>query len=281
MSHIKKFTDFFAILGAVSAIVYLISQFMPFDPLETKSSLGKVKEFFNAHGTVDYMAITVLALLLLFSFVMSLCLRKYPLPVFGASLLPLAWCFFLFDGEQLKERPMLYVIVCILNTAGAFADALLADRRDGGRRAAHSALLCTLLTAIGSVLLFLRAKQVAALSPEDAGVFDRAIVTALEKELSFSPYLRIFLMLLLICVIDVLLHRLYFIETLIFLIPAGFVLVYWSENALPAYGASIVVLCAVGLFSRLLLTLISTPEHKTSDAENTSFLLDLKKRLSK
>jgi hypothetical protein len=68
MSYIKKFTDFFAVLGAVSAMIYLISQFMPFEPLETQSTLGKIKEFFAAHGTVDYMAITVLALLLLLSF---------------------------------------------------------------------------------------------------------------------------------------------------------------------------------------------------------------------
>ena len=144
MSYLKKFTDFFAVFAFVRIIIYLITQYMPFKSLTAETTWGKIKDFFAATEKTDYLAVAIFAALLLLSFLISMILRNHPLPVFSVSLLPLAWCFFLFDGELLGDHPMLYILSCILNTLGAFLDALLADRRDGKGRAAQSVFLCTL-----------------------------------------------------------------------------------------------------------------------------------------
>ena len=272
MSHIKKFTDFFAVFGAFCAAVYLVMQFMPFEPLEAEGTLGKVKAFFSSFEKVDHFAYVILTVLFLLSFLISRYAKRYPLPVFGASLFPLVWCFFMFDADKLKERPMVFVISALLHTAGAFADTVIADRRDGRRRATGAVALCSALTAVFALILFLRSGAVADLPAEEWGVFDRAIGEALEKQRSFSPYLRIALMFALISVISLLLQGLYFLDTLISLIPGIFVLNYWVYGALPAYGASVAILSAFCFLTRLILTFLPPAPQKEIPAEENAII---------
>ncbi len=284
MSHIKKFTDFFAGFGAFCAAIYLIMQFMPFEPLETDPPTGKLTAFLQSSEKVDHMAYLILIGLFILSLLVSRIGKKYPLPVFGVSLLPLIWSFYMFDADLLKERPMVFLIAALLNTSGAFADTLLADKKDGrdGRKRAHcAAALCSAVIAVLSLLLYLQARSTAGIPAEEWNVLNRAIGQALEKDLSFSPYLRIALMFALITVISLLLQGLYFLDTLISLIPGIFVLSYWSSEALPAYGASVAVLTAICFFSRLILTFSPpTKEVPANPPAKQGFWANLGKKLT-
>ena len=140
MSKIKKFSDFFAIFGALSALLYLVMQFMPFEPIveeeaaeESVSLIEKLKAFLSPELETDYLNFSVLFLLFLFCFLLSRMLPRLPSLHFTLSLLPLAWSFFMFDylhvlytgtalTNKMKEHPLLFLICAILYSAGAFAD---------------------------------------------------------------------------------------------------------------------------------------------------------------
>ena len=266
VSTIKKFTDFFAIFGVFSAGIYLITQFMPFETLEETSLLGKVKAFFSPETQKDYRSVLILLLLFLAAFLLSKILPRFSSLNFLASLLPLAWSFYLFDADKLEEHPMLYLISAILAATGSFADCLIADQQDGRRRGAVASLLCSLLTSAVAFAVFLRANALEGIPLEELFFSDRLIGEALENGLSFAPYWRAALMYLLISVIGLLLGRIYFLDMLVSLIPAVFVIVYLSEERLPAFGASLAVLAVACVLCRLALTLtpIPEPDNKTS-----------------
>jgi hypothetical protein len=278
MSPIKKFTDFFSLFGAFSALIYLITQFMPFEALETDSLFGKAKVFFSPSTPNDYLSVLLLLLFFLASFLTAKILPRFSTLGFFVSLFPLAFSFLLFEGEKLKEHPMLYLISAILASSGAFAECVLLDRADGGRRAPWGTNLCALLGATLSFAVFIRAKEDVGIPPEELGYWDRFLEEALTLGISFSPYWRIALMMLLITLISLLLQGIHFLDTLISLIPLGFVLVYLSTGRLSAFGPPLAVLSATYTLCRLILTLTAAPNQKSS-ADPDSLINRIRKRI--
>lgn len=277
MSKIKKFSDFFAIFGAFSALMYLVMQFLPFEYLpedelteESVSILSKLKAFLSPELENDYLVFLVMLLLFTLCFVLARVIPRLPTLHAVLSLLPLGWSFFMFDyihllytgndlTEKFKDYPLLYPVCAILYAAGAFADCLIADRKSGTRRAPRATLIATALSAILSLMVFFFALPLSKVSSEEVFFLQKAVAMAWEAKEVFLPYLWIALMYLLLCVIDVFLGNLFFLDLIASAIPGIYVLLYWHSDELPVFGAGIAILAAALFLFRLLLTLFADP----------------------
>lgn len=268
MSHLKKFSDFFAVFGLCSALIYLLTQYIPFEALEAESTAEKIKFFFSAKPSIDYFAYAFLAALFLLSFLVAKIWPHLSALNFGLSLLPIVWSFFMLAADKFQEYPMLYLLCALFNGAGAFADSLIADRTDGKKRAVLCADLCAAVLAVLALAVFLRSEMLAGSSAEEWNFLDRAIGPALENGSSFSPYWRVALMYALTVVISRLLKDVYFVDAAVSLIPLCFTLAHWHEKTLPAYGASVAALAVCYTICRLTLTFF--PLSKKSDEASHS-----------
>ncbi len=259
MKMIKKFGDFFPLLAAVSAWIHLLTKFFPFSPLEETSLFGKLLAFFSPATKDDYFSFLIMSGLFFAVFLLAKLLPRFGSVHVAAALLPLGWSLFLLQAENLGDRPMLYVICAILYLICAFVDCLLKDREDDGNRALLAARLCSILTALFALLVYIRFRSVETIPPEEWNFFDRAIGSAWQSGASPSAYWRLALMYSLITVIGFLLKDLYFVEALIHLIPTVFVMMRWHSGALAAYGATLSALSVCCLLGTLLLTFFGKP----------------------
>lgn len=283
MSNIKKFSDFFAVFGAFSAAMYLVMQFMPFKPLiegvaENEASIfQKLKAFFSPELKTDYLNFLVLFLLFALCFILSKLLPRLSSLHVALSLLPLGWSFFMFDylhvlyegtalTNKFKEHPLLFLICAVLYTAGAFADCLIADRKNETRRAPRASLTCTGVLTLLSLVIFLYALPFSDQSPEELFYLKGAIASAWETKNAFLPYLWIALMYAVLFAISFLLKNLYFVDFIVSLIPTCYVLLLWNSDDLPVFGAGIAILSITAALCRLLLAFLAKPT-----LEDTSF----------
>ncbi len=267
MSKIKKFSDFFALFGAFASGMYLIMKFMSLSSSEESSLLRRLGAFFSPELKKDYTVMLILFLLFFVSFLLSRLLPKLPSLHFGFSLLPLAWSFFLFDyihtilssqelTDRMKDRPMLLLICAILNTAGAFADCILSDRKNGRNHAVIAAWISSALLAHISLNTFI----VTRFLPEDLSEEFRFVhFAAVDAKLSaedFMPFLWIALIYGILTAISVLLRRVHFLNAILSIAATCYVLDYWLTNDLPLFGAAVAVLAVTCSLCHLFLTFI-------------------------
>ncbi len=259
MRTVKKFGDFFALLGALSALIHLLMQFFPFKTLEETSLFGKVMAFFSPSVKDDYFSFLVLCLLFLAVFLLAKLLPRFGSVHVAAALLPLGWSLFLLEEEHLGDRPMLYVVTAALYLVCSFADCLIRDREDEGNRSLLASRLCSVVTALFSLFVFFRACSVDTIPPEEWSFFDRAVGSAWQAGATFSAYWRLALMYALITVIGFLLKDIYFLEALIHLIPTVFVMLRRHAGSLPGYGSIVSALSVCCLLATLTLTFLGKP----------------------
>lgn len=268
MSRIKKFTDFFALFGAFASAMYLIMKFMSFEPSEEEFSLfEKLRLFFSPDLKKDYLIVLILFLLFFGSFLLSRLLPKLPSLHFGLSLLPLSWSFFMFDyihtilgsqelTQRMEDRPMLLLIPAILNTAGAFTDCILTDRKNEKSHAVIATWSSSALLALFSLNTFIVTRWM----PEDLTEEPyRLYLAHVESKLSaedFMPFLWIALIYAIVTAISVILKHVHFLNAILSIVAMCYTMDYWLSNDLPLFGAAVAVLAVTCTLCHLLLTFI-------------------------
>ena len=106
----KNFTDTVGFLGAVFALIavfYFKNEFVATDTVQDYKELESV---------LSYM---FLASVFIFSGIMNVTMRKFPLISLAASCLPLCVCYQLFVAKLLEKNPVFYIILTLIHASGA------------------------------------------------------------------------------------------------------------------------------------------------------------------
>ena len=263
MSYFKRFTDFCAGFTAFHAIIYLLGQFMSFNPADAEGIKEKLKLFLAKDAAKDHRAYVILIALLIFSVAVSLIFERLPYIGFAVSLLPISQILLMYVDKKLYEQPMLYVILGILHVSGNILYSLSLDKADKKRRA----FICTTVfgVAIFSAALWLKKHTEELLMLEDdaiseLGVKDKLIL--LETENSAHTILfKIGVIVLCTVLLSIILRDIYFIDVIASAVPFGYTLYLISFEKLTLF-APIALAVTFFYFVCRILLLTSEPMAK-------------------
>ena len=262
MGYFKKFTDFCAGFAAFSALMYLFREFMAYTPKgeEPVGLREKLDRFLSAEPIRDYDFYLPLIALLLLSLILSLLLKKRPYLSFAVSLLPLSYTLLLFTEGHLYERPMLYVILSALHTAGSLIACILEDREDRGRRGALALDLGCLVTAGLCARVLLWSPDQIGEETERIPLFDQILLQASEGA-DRSVFLAVAIILTASVLLRLLWRDLYFLDAALAILPTAWVLLRFFGGEIPFFGALLSALCALCAIGRITVMLCCKPRQ--------------------
>lgn len=264
MSAIKKFSVFCGGFAAFSAAIYLFGQFMSYDPRveEELSILDRFKMFLSREPVKDYYLYLMLLGLLLLTLALSLIFRKHPWIGFAASILPLLRLMSMFSSEKLYERPMLYVLLCVVQSAGLLYECIRMDRADGKRRAAFGTDLVALIGILLCFYTVAQAEIVATLDPStlpDLSFFQQKLYFHLE-DADLSVFYRPAIALGATLILRWILRDVYFLDAVLAVVPAVYSIWLFNTEAFPFHGILFVTLTVIYAIARIAIAISCPPK---------------------
>ena len=106
----KNFTDTVGFLGAVFALIavfYLKNEFVATETVLSYKELESVKCYF------------FIAAVFIFSGIVNVTMRKFPLISLAVACLPLCVCYQIFAAKLLEKNPVFYIILTLIHASGA------------------------------------------------------------------------------------------------------------------------------------------------------------------
>ncbi len=255
MSYFKRFTNFCAGFTAFHAIIYLVGQFMSFNPAGNPSMLEKLKLFLANDHPKSHREYIALIFLLIFSAVVGRIFERMPYISMAVSILPLIKIIIMFCDGKLFDRPMLYVLLGLLHTSGNIAYAISLDKYDGKRRANLCAHIFGASAFAMALWLKLRADKLAEL--EEAaraglGDLDLSILAGAENGLD-SLLFKLGLFVLISVAVSIILRDVYFVDTILALFPFGFCVYLITAGKLTLFPAIVLAVTFLYFAFRLLV----------------------------
>ncbi len=255
MNYYKRFADFCGGVGAVSALMFSLFRFMDFSPKNEVTLLEKIQMFFDGKTLRDDFVYVYLAAVLILSLSLSCLLKKRPQISFFVSLPPLLYGVFLFSTERLYDRPMLYLLLCILFLSGSLVACIRQDREDNGLRSALAADLTALTISLICLSLFFLAKALPTIPLIEMNVWERVAHAGLSDGASPFPFLTLALIYCGVAAIRLWLRDLYFADALLSLLAGGYTIYLLKIGAIPCYGAVLTAAATVYTVVRLVVML--------------------------
>ena len=243
MSYFKKFTDFCAGVAAFVAAVFFIRKYMVFEPEEPPTALpgvstdeigetleavtekfpGKLEQFLTPDAYNDYSLLLPLIFLLLLSAILGRVFARLPYVCFAISLLPATLIAYMYEHELLKEQIGMFLILGALHVVGNFAECLIRDREDGRHRASIAAKISS---AAGAFFCYFVMWQGAQTPPEDVEeighIQHRILFEMTEADVEIMT--RLGAMFLILLAVSLILYNVYFIDAIISIVPAAYVI---------------------------------------------------------
>ena len=243
MSYFKKFTDFCAGVAAFVAGVFFIRKYMVFKPKEPPESLasistdtagetleavseefpGKLEQFLTPDSYNDYTLLLPLIFLLLLSALLGRVFARLPYVCFAISLIPATLIAYMYEHDMLKEQIGMFLILGALHVIGNFAECLIRDREDGRHRASIAAKISS---AAGAFFCYFVMWQGAQTPPEDAKeighIQHRILFEMTEADVEIMTKLGA--MFLILLAVSLILYNVYFIDAILALVPAIYVM---------------------------------------------------------
>lgn len=243
MSYFKKFTDFCAGVAAFVAGVFFIRKYMVFKPKEPPESLasistdtagetleevtekfpGKLEQFLTPDSYNDYTLLLPLIFFLLLSALLGRVFARLPYVCFAISLIPATLIAYMFEHDMLKEQIGMFLILGALHVIGNFAECLIRDREDGRHRASIAAKISS---AAGAFFCYYVMWQGAQTPPEDAKeighIQHRILFEMTEADVEIMTKLGA--MFLILLAVSLILYNVYFIDAILALVPAIYVM---------------------------------------------------------
>ena len=226
MSYFKKFTDICAGAAAFLCALFFIRNYMAFDPDLSEKAPGKLEQFLKSTETANYKVIITLTLLLLLSVAVGVIFRKLPYVCFGASLIPAAFLSVMVEHGSLYNEIALVIILTLLHVVGNLVDCITRDNEDGR----HRLWICAKISsAMGAFFCFYTIwlskgelpKDTKAL--EELGDLERSMLLD-ARPLDLEVISNLFWMFAVLLVISLLLYNVYFIDAILALPPAIYVI---------------------------------------------------------
>ena len=243
MSYFKKFTDFCAGVAAFVAGVFFIRKYMVFKPKEPPASLasistdtagetleavtekfpGKLEQFLTPDSYNDYTLLLPLIFFLLLSALLGRVFARLPYVCFAISLIPATLIAYMYEHDMLKEQIGMFLILGALHVIGNFAECLIRDREDGRHRASIAAKISS---AAGAFFCYYVMWQGAQTPPEDAKeighIQHRILFEMTEADVEIMTKLGA--MFLILLAVSLILYNVYFIDAILALVPAIYVM---------------------------------------------------------
>lgn len=216
MSYFKRFTDFCAGFAIFSALIYILGEFMSFEPKEPVGMLDKAKLFFEKGVKFDNRAYALMIILLLVSLVAGRIFERMPYISLALSLLPLGWVCVMLWQELLSERPMLYFLMAVVHCIGNLAHSLFLDRADGKRRAFACVNILGGSVLAGGAFLYYKATALLALgdvNSEELSVYSASVLEGAQKG-EHKTVLTVALIVFATAVLSIILRDIYFIDAI-------------------------------------------------------------------
>ena len=277
MSYFKKFADFCSGFACFTALIYLFRQYMVFEPdaEEAVGMLEKLKLFISKTEKYDNRLLLTLALLFAMSVLAGrLFSRRLSfLPVI-ASLPPLLLAVDMIEAEKIREYPMMYVLFGGLSVVAGMYECVRADRADGKRRTAWARSLTCMCIALFCFGIYRRADEVSRLSfVGELEPWERKLLPTVTMDIKLlvtvgGVYLVLF-------VIGMLLTDIYFIDAVLAIAPAVWLIYLWNTERLTVYahlfvtlGVAYAAVCAIAAFSGRAGTRIKAENKNTVEERN-------------
>lgn len=267
MSYFKRFTDFCAGVAAFVAALFFVRKYMEFTPIKpsnpavsplpvgsgdavgqiTEEIPSKLKQFLEPTDAADYSLLIPLILLLLLSAILGRVFKKLPYVCFGISILPAMMIAYMFETNTLHAQIPLFLAVALLHVIGNIAECLIRDRGDGRHRAWIAAKISS---AIGAVSCFFVMWKGAQIPPEDVGMinhFEKKIFFEM-TEADAALLTKLGWMFAVLLALSILLYNVYFIDAILSLIPAIFVIYQTAGEFLtlaPALFCTVAIICTI------------------------------------
>ena len=243
MSYFKKFTDFCAGVAAFVAGVFFIRKYMVFKPKEPPASLasistdtagetleavtekfpGKLEQYLTPDSYNDYTLLLPLIFFLLLSALLGRVFARLPYVCFAISLIPATLIAYMYEHDMLKEQIGMFLILGALHVIGNFAECLIRDREDGRHRASIAAKISS---AAGAFFCYYVMWQGAQTPPEDAKeighIQHRILFEMTEADVEIMTKLGA--MFLILLAVSLILYNVYFIDAILALVPAIYVM---------------------------------------------------------
>ncbi|MBO5939374.1 MAG: hypothetical protein J6Q82_07795 [Clostridia bacterium] len=271
MSYFKKFTNFCAGFAAFSALAYVFCKFMEYTPRDQEGELlgikQKLRHFFDAKEVEeDYRLYLLLVGGLLLSIAIACLLKKIPSVSFATSLLPLSLVATMIADGNIADRPMLYLLLSGLHTAGALYECIRCDREKGSHQAHLAVNLATLLGSLGALFVWRSADKFFPVPNPHYNYLEQKIYDSYLLKEDPSILLNLALPLLVTVLLSMLLREIYFLDAAIALVPLCLILPNYLEGEIPICAEFLLTVVCVNLLARIALMLSLPPqkEKKTS-----------------
>ncbi|MBO5203508.1 MAG: hypothetical protein J6B72_02720 [Clostridia bacterium] len=253
MSYFKKFADFCSGFAAFTALIYLFRQYMTFTPHEeTEGSLEKLKQFFSKTDEYDNLLLLILALFFVASVLSSRLFAKRLsfIPVVTA-LPPLLLAVDMIKAEYIKEYPMLYVLFGALGVMAAIYECVRMDRADSKRRSAIAVKVVSLFTAAFCYYVYKKTEELSLISYDgpEFNPFEREL-RLYGGDMDIKLLSTAALIYLVLTVISILLTDIYFIDAILSVGPAVWLIYLWNAEKLTVHPELIVTLALCTLAVR-------------------------------
>jgi hypothetical protein len=274
MSYFKKFTDFCAGLAAFVAAVFFIRKYMSFKPKEplsfpsistdevgetieavTEKFPSKLEQFITPGEYNDYSLLLPLIFLLLLSAILGRVFARLPHVCFAISLFPATLIAYMFENQLLYEQTGIFLILGALHVIGNFADCIIRDREDGRHRASIASKISS---AAGAFFCYFVMWQGAQTPPEDTKeighIQHRVLFEMTETDVEIMTKLGA--MFLILLAVSLILYNVYFIDAILSLVPAAYVIYQVGGSfytLAPASLAFITLTCALSHIALCLL----------------------------
>ena len=258
MSNFKKFTEFCAGIAAFTALMYVFRQFMAFDPEDVESKKEKLKLFFAPEMNKDYRSHVLLAVLFIAAILCALILKRLPYVSFVFSAMPLFFAVYLFNGNKIYERPMLYIVLAALQVVGNIYECMLLDRSDGKHRAFILANFATALAAGFCLLVKWRERALGLITPDKLHPFDKTI-SFYARDYDMSLFYIVAAMCAIAIIVSLILRGVYFVDLALSLVPLVYVLIKFTTEELGPHGDILATAVLVATVCRLALTVSGEP----------------------
>ena len=255
MSYFKRFGDFCSGFAAFTGMVHLISRFisMKFEG-ESLTLIEKIKMFLGRETLPIFRLMAVMTLCFLLSAVLGRIFARLPYISALFCIPPVIVSICLYTMQVIEEYPMLYVVLSFVAFISAIADCVLADRADGKHRAAYVGSLVSLAFSAYCILLVRKYNELVLLSEDEEYVMwmlDSYILRS-GTEISTRLFYALAAVYAILAVISFVLRDIYFIDSILAIPPAVWLIYAWGAKKLLLLPETVAVFAMLVLIARII-----------------------------
>ncbi len=255
MSYFKKFGDFCSGFAAFTGIIFLLSRFMSsYFGEEPIGMLEKLKMFFDKKLYPDYHLMTCLIISLIASVVFGRLLARLPYIAVLFCIPPVIITVCMYKMSIIAEYPMLYVVLTVVAFITAVADCIWADKKDGKHRGAYAGDVVSLFF---SAFCIWTARKYSALSvleadPENPHSFFENHMLEGGTDIELKLLYALAVLYAVLAVVSFILRDIYFIDAVLVVPPAIFLIYMWGAGKLLLLPEAIVTLALLTALVRII-----------------------------